>query len=390
MFRHTLLANVMGRSHVRRGGLAPGPALLAVLASLVAMRCGGGPVSMPKDAGEGPSTSADGTTDASAGAVADAAVAGDSTEAAPLSMPVDATFEAAEDAPPSSPADAPSAEAGDVVRSGCDPNAPFGPPVLLAGMDLNTANEEGGPHLTPDELTLFLSGRGRRDGTSVSDLFVAHRPAVTSPFEVPVALPSLDSTGNEFDPSTSADALVVFFTSDRPSALGGADIWTATRANVAADFGAPIDMAAPFNSAGNDAQPFESADGTTLWFSSDRAGGAGGYDIYEAPLAGGPATRVAELASADDDFCPTPSADGLLIFFSSSRPDGAALGGRDIWSASRASVSDPFSNVHDESELNSAADDFPGWLSADGCRLYMSSTRPGVGSEDIYVATRTR
>jgi hypothetical protein len=119
--------------------------------------------------------------------------------------------------------------------------------------------------------------------------------------------------------------------------------------------------------------------------------GAGLHDIYRAAKAGtsfGPPERVAEVSSPSDDFTPTVSGDGLVIFFASTRPDGGALGSDDIWTASRAQVTDPFSDVHNVSMLNSSDQDFPGWLSADGCRLYMSSTRPGVGSEDIYLATR--
>ena len=41
--------------------------------------------------------------------------------------------------------------------------------------------------------------------------------------------------------------------------------------------------------------------------------------------------------------------------------------------------------------VNSAQGDEPGWISADGCRLYLYSNRPGgMGMQDIYVAKRPK
>ena len=49
-----------------------------------------------------------------------------------------------------------------------------------------------------------------------------------------------------------------------------------------------------------------------------------------------------------------------------------------------------FSNFHVVPSLNSASAcwDIAGWLSPDGCRFYMSSTRSAGQNEQIYVATR--
>jgi Tol biopolymer transport system component len=273
----------------------------------------------------------------------------------------------------------------DSALPACDRNAPFGPPTLLPGANLNTAVEQGGPRLTADELTLYFSSRRRP--SNVSDLFVAHRSSRMAAFDPAVPLTALDSDYDEFDPTTITE-LSIFFTSDRPTGLGGIDLWVATRSSTASDFNIPTDVQAPLNSTSNDAQPFLRADGTELWFASDRAGGQ--YQIYRAPQAGalfGAPELVAELsAPAANDITPTLSADGLVVFFASNRTDGGALGGFDVWTASRPDVTAPFSNVYDVSVLNSSDDDFPGWLSVDGCRLYMS--RNHSGSEVIYVATR--
>ena len=82
------------------------------------------------------------------------------------------------------------------------------------------------------------------------------------------------------------------------------------------------------------------------------------------------------------------SSDKLTIYYSSLRSDGGAHGKPDIWRAQRhnaTGVFDPPSNV---GELNSAATDFVGWLSEDGCRLYLSSNRMTSRGYEIYVAQR--
>jgi hypothetical protein len=292
-----------------------------------------------------------------------------------------------------SAADADAAPDTDVVRDAaavCDPKALFGAPVPLES--LNTAAKEGGPRLTADELTMYFS---RADTGSQSRLFVAHRSNATAPFDPASPLTTLDSAFDEYDPTTTTNELTIFFTSvDRPD-VGAGDLWMATRATTAEPFGPPGALAAPLNSGSSDLQPFLRAGDAELWFASNRPGGAAGvgnYDLYRAARAGAsfaPPAPIVELsAPGSSQFAPTISADGLIVFFTSTRSGGSAPGDEDIWSASRAKVSDPFSNVQNVSAVNSTRADFPGWLSGDGCRLYLSSLRSG--NEDIYVATRSR
>jgi len=277
---------------------------------------------------------------------------------------------------------------------GCDPNAEFGTPILVPGRNLNGPFEQGGPKLTSDELTIYFSSRIVAGGNS--GLYVAHRSSASAVFDTSIALTSLDPIpNNDFDPTTLTE-LTLFFSSDRAGGLGTPgivkDIWTASRASTADGFGTLTVLAAPINSTSDDATPFLRADGTELWFSSNRPG-LGLHDIYRASISDagiGMPVLVPEISTACcDDYTPTISADGLVIFFSSNRSDmdGDAMVDQDIWSASRAQVTDPFSNLRDVTFLNSTQDDYAGWLSADGCRLYMSSKRDG-GVEKIYYATR--
>jgi len=93
--------------------------------------------------------------------------------------------------------------------------------------------------------------------------------------------------------------------------------------------------------------------------------------------------------------------DGLELFLASDRPGG--LGALDLWSYTRTSTSEPWSNpVNLGPVVNSApvivngvvrftGTDAGPALSFEGTTLYFHSARPGTfGNFDLYVTTRTK
>jgi hypothetical protein len=86
---------------------------------------------------------------------------------------------------------------------------------------------------------------------------------------------------------------------------------------------------------------------------------------------------------------PVVSADGLWIYFASSRGGAGAQGELDVWGAHRESLDSPFAAPVAVPELNSPSSDRPSWISNDGCRMYLTSTRPGgLGLLDVWLAER--
>jgi len=68
--------------------------------------------------------------------------------------------------------------------------------------------------------------------------------------------------------------------------------------------------------------------------------------------------------------------------------DGGATFG-DLWTASRASATDPWSNLGAMAVVNSSTADASPWLSADGLRLILASSRTGTGTGlDLMETTR--
>ncbi|MGE0871243.1 MAG: TolB family protein [Kofleriaceae bacterium] len=268
----------------------------------------------------------------------------------------------------------------------CDDLAPFHSIGPLAGFA--TAEMEGVVRLTPDELTMYFSG---------TDLFVAKRAHVTADFGPRVALAVNSATAADYDPFVSSDGQTLLFGSSRADPT--VRLWRATWSSAAQDFVDPVALPLMVATTGNEdeRQPFVSADGEELWFSStsSRPGAQGGADIWYATRMGAAwanAAIVPALSSAHHDWLPTLSADRRTIYIASDRPlPGSMVSGTyHIWRSHRPTVIDPWSPPSPVTELNgSNHHSVPGWLSADGCRLYYSRNVLNYSDADIYVAERS-
>ncbi|MFW5887006.1 MAG: OmpA family protein, partial [Bacteroidota bacterium] len=80
-------------------------------------------------------------------------------------------------------------------------------------------------------------------------------------------------------PSISADGSTLYFASDRPGGKGGLDIWM-SKVDELGLWSSPINLGDSINSPGNEQSPFIHFDGQTLYFSSDGLVGFGGHDLY--------------------------------------------------------------------------------------------------------------
>jgi len=171
-------------------------------------------------------------------------------------------------------------------------------------------------------------------------------------------------------------------------------------ANADFTFGTPVNVGSPINTLqSEDVTMCVSADGLSLYFSSDRPGGVGGgWDLYVTTKTSigqewGPAVNLgANVNSSNDEWAPSISADGLSLYFTSGRPGGC--GEADLWVTTRASVSDPWSvPVNLGGSVNGSQGDENPSISADGLSLFFDSNRERVGTSHpqycyIYMTTR--
>jgi hypothetical protein len=264
---------------------------------------------------------------------------------------------------------------------------------------VNTAAAEGCPIESPDGLSLYIASNrpGNVGGPGdPNDIWVAHRASVDAPWGAPQNLGEpVNSPAADFCPTPLTGHRLLFVsTRGGPGTCGAGDMYMA-RLNPAHGWeiqhlGCDADGTGP-NFPGGEFGPslVETSGGTFLYFSS--SGYGIDQDIYASRMAAdggfGPATPVAELNTPADDFMPNVRKDGLEIVLNSNRPgstlNAAGLPSQDVYTASRASTTDPWSNpVNVGPNVNTSGNETRSSLSRDGWRLLFG--RDG----DIYVSYR--
>ncbi|GAG34187.1 unnamed protein product, partial [marine sediment metagenome] len=177
----------------------------------------------------------------------------------------------------------------------------------------------------------------RSGGYGRADLWVTTRPTVFHNWGTPVNLGStVNSSYYDGFPSISADGLSLYFGEwdfpYRPGGYGGSDMRVTTRTTIHDDWGEPVNLGPTVNSSSDDDAPFITADGLTLFFASNRSGPYDFWvttrptteDDWVTPVNLGPVVNSSAMEG-----CPSISADGSTLYFNSDRPDG--VGGYDIW-----------------------------------------------------------
>lgn len=274
-----------------------------------------------------------------------------------------------------------------------------------AAPTFNTDALDGCPFIAPDGKTFFMASN-RKGTLGGLDIWVSTRSSVDEPWSEPqnVGAP-VNSTSNDFCPTMSRDGHTLYFVSNRPGGCGGGDIYVARRRDDGG-FETPENLGCDVNSAADEAGPFpmeEPGRGRVLYFSSTRPGGfsqeaagalKGDSDLYSSEWHGGafgPAALVPGVNTGAEEGQPNLRRDALELFFYSNRP-GALGGSTDIYSATRARASEPWSTaVNLGDKVNTQYPETRPSLSWDGGTLYFGSTRPTGESKsnDIYVTTRS-
>jgi len=211
--------------------------------------------------------------------------------------------------------------------------------------------------------------------------------------------PIVNGPYSDGSPSLSNDGVELFFDSTRPGGLGNYDLWVAMRATTDDNWGPPANLGSAINNPAFDGQPKISANGLSLFFASDRSGGFGNSDIYVSTRStidnswGTPVNLGPIVNSTYDDWSPSITADGLSLFFSSQRSGG--LGGWDVWVTMRASTADPWREpVNMGPTVNSSAHEAYAGISANGLSIFLSDyasppfRADGFGGGDLWLTTR--
>jgi len=259
----------------------------------------------------------------------------------------------------------------------------FSPAVLLASVSSTVTDRD--PFLSADERTILFSSSRDRTGP---DVYIARRASVNDPFDTPSVVTALVSANVESKATFTADGLFVVFASDRSGGAGNTDLWEASRAAVGDSFGMPSRAhVMQLETGGNEYDPWISPDGRHLYFAPTGGGQHIAFAVRGSASANfGNPTTLQELTSGTGDGDPALSTDEKLIVFSSNRP-GSGFAGGNLWFASRAAANGLFSLPMPVPDLNTDASDGDPHISSDGCRLYFGRSS-STTDWDIYVAAQ--
>jgi hypothetical protein len=262
--------------------------------------------------------------------------------------------------------------------------------------ELNTPFLDGCPIQSPDGRSLYMASN-RPGGKGALDIWVATRANASAPWGAPVNLPEpINSASDDFCP-TPINGKGLLFVSRRvvPGVTCGLGDIYFTRQNPAHGWSEPqhlgCDPAGP-NSALDEQGP--SYVQGRLYFSRSALPPGNTGELYVSEKQGsmsfGAASPIVELNdAAANDIQPNVRKDGREIVFSSNRAGG--LGGQDIWSATRQSVDDSWSApVNLGPAVNTAAAESRPSFSWDAETLYFGRAPGPEGSSDIYITTREK
>ena len=218
-----------------------------------------------------------------------------------------------------------------------------------------------------------------------------------SAWSAPVNLgPSINTEFSEFHSAISADGLTLFFSSDRPGGFGPDDLWVAQRPNRNADWESAQNLGPKFNtSSGEDCLEL-SPDGHWLFFCSGGLGSGHDLDIYAAFRQdvsnnfgwGQPSNLGKGVNSPLNDGDPT-------IFIDPNTGVATLYFARlnkftdwDIYTSTRG-ADGTFGPAVLVPELSSPYRDTHPTIRRDGLEIFLSSNRPGsLGLIDLWVSTR--
>ena len=135
----------------------------------------------------------------------------------------------------------------------------------------------------------------------------------------PSSLPFNDKSFSNSNPSLSRDGKTLYFSSNRPSSMGGTDIWKVA-VNADGTYGEPQNLGNKVNTEGNESFPFIADDNKTLYFASSGKQGFGGLDVYQIDLTNGEATNLGKPVNTEkDDFAFTFNESKKIGFLSTNR-----------------------------------------------------------------------
>jgi len=198
-------------------------------------------------------------------------------------------------------------------------------PRLTAGNLLNTSDNEGAQSLTADGKTLWFTACNRRSGQGMCDLYYSIWEEGNWSRPLNAGSP-INSRYSDKHPAISADGRILYFTSNRPGGKGSYDIWMSEK--IGGSWSDPVNLGDSVNTPGLEQSPFIHPDQQSLYFSSTGWPGMGQGDLFLSRLKRKGEWSTAEnlgypINTHNDDIGLSLNARGNRAYFASDRGEGS-------------------------------------------------------------------
>jgi hypothetical protein len=263
------------------------------------------------------------------------------------------------------------------------PLGPFGPPQPVS--ELASPNLDDDPTLSDDLLEIFWTSA--RPGSSGCDIWTSVRSDPSATWPAPTNVTELNTTSCDSGASLSHDGKTLYLASTQLDPANGlADVFVATRSGRGSPWSTPV-LVAELMSPDQDGSPSLTEDERVGIMFSTRNSGDDLFEIRRASSTDvwSPPVVIVELTTSSRDRSPSVSADGLTIWFISDRPGGVGL--NDLYEATRPDLDSPFGEPVNLAELNTPDSEDDPWVSPDGRTIFWAR-KSTAGDSELVMATR--
>lgn len=195
--------------------------------------------------------------------------------------------------------------------------------------EVNTEKHDACIALSADGKQLFIY-KDSKGG----DIYVSNFDAPKNIWSKPQSLgDNVNTKYQEPSVSMTADGNTIYFSSNRPGGTGGLDIYV-SRKDEKGKWGEAVNIGAPVNTPYDEDAPFIHPDGQTLYFSSRGHEGMGNYDIFRSTVDADGKWSASEnlgypINTSGDDTYFVLSADNKHGYYASAKEGG--IGEKDIY-----------------------------------------------------------
>jgi len=202
------------------------------------------------------------------------------------------------------------------------------------GKPINTEFFDGLPSLrinSQGDWELYFTSFATKDRTGKKETNIYYSKRNNNKWSKPISLQIVNSDFHDRMPSISSDGKKLYFSSNRPGGFGKDDIWMSEFDTSMNSWKKPINLGAKVNTVASEISPSIHPDTITLYFSSNKSEGVGGFDMYVTQIIPSDSAETTWKPSKNlgtpynskyDDEYPTVLKNGKSMYFTSNRPGG--------------------------------------------------------------------